>query len=199
MKEETQKRLKPTFDKVIDLFVVTSGADSYEAAIAKLREQCRDKVTSPAPWLHKIARQIYRTDKPDSVKPDNFYEILGLIDTREKATAVFVKLPEEGVPEIEKFFSFLLKVFFPSLRLGSKIFKKLPQRRGGGRPPTMPSEDECRAIYGEVEVLDRKRVLRGIAQRRVADKYGLSLRMVQRICSAQEKKVRNSQFGEIEP
>jgi hypothetical protein len=185
MKKETEERLLPKYEKVIGLFSAMSGADSYEASIRMLQEECRNGSTSPAAWLHKRAREIYPTDQPDSVRPEFFFEILTMIDSREKAMAVFAALPEEEAPKIEEFLDFFLKEFAPSLRSNAKLLaKKLPQRRSGGPHSKMPSREVCRAICDEIQALERKGVQRGIAQRRVADKRGLKLRMVQRIWAA---------------
>lgn len=188
MTEETQKRLRPKFDQMIGLFAAMSGSDSYEDAIAMLRQQFQDKNTSPAPWLHKIARQMNPADQPDSVDPELFYEILSLIDTEEKALAVFNSLPEEGAPQIEDFFSFLLNEFFPSMKSDAhRMAKRLPQRRDGGRPSTVPGDEECQAICNEISKLERDGLKRGDAQRRLAARKGLKLRTIQRIWAARNK------------
>ncbi|HZQ44946.1 MAG TPA: hypothetical protein VFA99_16965 [Acidobacteriaceae bacterium] len=184
MTEEAQRKLQPTYEKVIEHLLAISGADSYEEAIARLRRECQDKNRSPAPWLHKLAREMYQRDEPDSVRPEFFYEILGMIDTREKATAIFAAFPDEDVPKIEHFLSFVLKELLPDWRSNAeRMVGILPYHRGGGRPPTMPSEEECRSICHEVERLKRDGVKTGFAQQRIADRTGLSLRTVQRICA----------------
>jgi hypothetical protein len=193
MKEDTERRLWPKYEKVLGYFRAMSGADSYEQAIKALQAECSDKKASPAPWLHKKAREIYQTDEPDAVQPELFSEILTEIDSLEKARGVFANLPEEKVPQIEAFLDFLLKRFFPQQKSNAKrMGKVLPQRHDGGPTPKMPSEEDCRTIYDEVEEL-AKRVKRGVPQRRLADRKGLSLRMVQRICRAQRESLSGSQ------
>jgi hypothetical protein len=193
MKIETVNRLLPMFDELNECLRTMSGADTYEEGFAILKEEFREEATSPATWLRKKAREVYPVDPPDSVRPDRFLQILAMIDTKEKATAIFAALPEEEAPKVEDALKFILKQFLPSVRFNAKLrTKKLPQRHRGGRKSTMPPEEQCLTIYGAVEELVRKDIKRGKAQRRVADKYGLSLRMVQRICRAQKLKLRDA-------
>jgi hypothetical protein len=182
MKEETRRRLQPTYEKVIEHLVAISGADSYEGAIARLRRECQDKNTSPAPWLHKLVRAMYQTDQPDSVRPEFFYEILGMIDTREKATAIFAAFPDDDAPKIEHFLSSVLKDLLPDWRSNAeRMVDTLPYHRGGGRRTTIPGEEECRSICNEIEKLKKDGVKTGVAEQRIADRTGLNLRTVQRI------------------
>ncbi|WP_353061948.1 hypothetical protein RBB77_11590 [Tunturibacter psychrotolerans] len=182
MELETLKKFEPMLDQVVEYFCRMSGTKSYEEAIAVLREQVRDKSTSPAAWLHRVAREVYPTSEPDSVDPAQYYEILGMIDSREKYSTVFASLPEEAVPEIEIFFKFLLKEFLPAQRLAAQgLTKALPQRRTGGRKSKMPSEATCRKICAEIIELHAKSVLIGDAQRRAVKKWKIPLRSIQKI------------------
>ena len=182
MEPETQKRIQELFGQVVELLCRMSGTKGHEEAIAALRMQFHDKETSPAAWVHGIAKTIYPTKEPDSVNPEKFYEILGLIDTREKSDAVLASLPEDAAPEIERFLKFVLKEFLPSQRLAAqKLVKQLPQRRGGGAPSKMPSPAECRQICAEINKWHGQGVSLGVAQQRAADKWNKSLRMIQRV------------------
>ena len=113
MELETQKRLAGMVDQVVEHLCRVSGTTNYEDAIAVLRTQFRDQNTSPAAWLHGIARRVYPTNEPDSVDPGRFDDILGLIDTKEKSDAVLAGLPQEAAPKIESFLKFLLRNCFP--------------------------------------------------------------------------------------
>jgi hypothetical protein len=179
---ETQERLAGMFDQVVEHLCRVVGTTSYEEAIAVLRTQFQDKNTSPAAWLHGIAPAVYPTNEPDSVDPGRFYEILGLIDTREKSDAVLASLTQDAAPQIESFLRFLLKEFLPAQRLtAQELAKHLPQRRGGGAPSQMPGQAERREICNEISKLHAEGVLLGAAQRRAATKWNKSVRMVQRI------------------
>jgi hypothetical protein len=168
-------------DQVVEHFCRVSGTTTYEEAIAVLRTLFRDKNTSPAAWLHKIALETYPTNEPDSVDPERFYEILGLIDTREKFDSILANLPEEDTPKAEKFLKFLLKQFFPTQRAAAQeLVKALPPRAGGAKS-TMPSEAECRQICDEISELHAKGVPKGTAQKRAAQKWNRSLRTIERI------------------
>lgn len=183
------------FDEVIERFCAICRVDSYEEAIAKLKEQFRDKSTSPAHWIHMIAREAYAIDSPDTVEPEYFFEILELIDTREKMAEAFATVPEA---EADKFLTFVLKKLLPGARSNAaELAKKLPQRHTGGPKSKKPPEEECRAIYNEVENMARK-MKRGVAQLRVAKRKRLSLRMVQRICKVQKERLRNSESDPID-
>ncbi|WP_353071480.1 hypothetical protein [Tunturiibacter gelidiferens] len=190
MELETQKKFKPMLDQVVELFCRMSGTKSYEEAIAVLRPQFLDKSTSPAAWMHRIAREAYSTNERDTVDPTQYYEILGMIDTREKFSTVFASLPEEAVPEIEKFFKFLFKEFLPTHRLAAQeLTKALPQRRTGGRKSKMPSEAICRKICAEIIGLHAKGVSKGDAQQRAAQKWKMSKRMIEKIWADRGKYV----------
>lgn len=198
MTEETLRRLEPKFSRVIDLFCSMSGADSFQAAIAALGEPFRDANTSPAPWLHKVARELisklFPTAEQDSVRPEYFYEILGLIDTEEKFNATLASLPEEASPQIETFLDFLVKDFLPSQRSAAEnLAKRLPRRRAGGRPSTSDDEAECVKICDAIQRLERAGVSRGTAQKQVAAKTGKSLRTVQRIWGKRANDIDNSE------
>jgi hypothetical protein len=105
-----------------------------------------------------------------------------MIDTREKAAALFAALPEDDAPQVEQFLNFLLKDLLPAWRSNAEqLIANLPYRRGGGRPPTMPSEEECLAICSEIEKLKKDEVKTGVAEQRIADRTRLNLRTVQRI------------------
>jgi hypothetical protein len=198
MKEETAKRLWPKYELVLGYFRAMSGEKTYDQAIEAVQAECWNPNSSPAPWLHKKAREIYQTHEQDTVQPDLFPQYLAEMDSLEKARAVFVSLPEEEVSQIEAVLDFLLKTFLPQTKANAKrVGTVLPQRRDGGPKSKMPPEEDCRTIYDEVERLARS-VGRGVAQGRVAKRKKLSLRMVQRICKAQKEKLSSSDSGEIE-
>jgi hypothetical protein len=182
MEAETREKLEAVLEQVVKHFCRMSGTENYEQAIALLSTQFRDKTTSPAAWIHRLAREAYPTADPDSVDPAQFFEILGMIDTRDKFDLVFAALPEEAAPEVERFLKFLLKEFLPARRLAAqKLVKALPQRRTGGRKSKMSSETKCRQICDEIIELHAKGVLIGDAQRRAVKKWKISLRTIQKI------------------
>jgi hypothetical protein len=188
MELETQKRLETVLDQVVEHFCRMSGTKNYEEAITALRTQFRDKNTSPAAWMQRIALEAYPTNEPDSVDPERFYEILGLIDTREKFDVVLASLPEEAAPEAEKFLKFLMKEFLPNQRLtAQELVKALPQRRAGGPKPKVLAEAKCRQICDEIIELHAKGVSIGDAQRRAAQKWNIALRSIQRIWGGRAK------------
>ncbi len=184
MTPETRKELWELLDKVIEVLCLVSGTKSYDGAIAVLRTGFHDKNTSPAPFLHALARKIYPTKEPDSVNPEHFYEILGLIDTKEKMDSVLASLPEEGAPEIREFLEFLLKVYFPSQRAAAQELAKQLPHLPGGAPTKMPGPEVCWQICDEINAKHRQGVQLGIAQRQAAEKWNLKPRMIQRIWAA---------------
>jgi hypothetical protein len=190
MTSETQKRLRPLYDQVVEHFCRVNGSKNYEEAVSALRENVfRNKETSPAAWIHQIARQAYSTNEPDTIPIENFYEVLGLIDTREKSDFVFASLPEDSAPQIERFLRFILKDFLPSQKAAAQeLAKRLPQRRSGGADPKLPNPEERRKIWNWISELNRKGVTWGDAQRRAAAKFALKLRMIQTICTLERPK-----------
>lgn len=193
MTTETQQRLTSLVEKVIGVLCAITRTDSYEEAIAWIRPTFQDKSTSPAPWLHKSAREIvgklFPDVPPDSVNPEFFYEILGLIDTREKMRLLLPHFPEEAAPMAEQFLNYLLKDYFPSVRSrADEMRSSLPQRRAGPKQPwKMPDQQKCREICSAILKLQGDRVKLGVAQRRLAAREGLNIRMVQRIWADRDK------------
>ena len=116
------------------------------------------------------------------MRPSSLFEILGLIDTREKFNAVCASLPEEAAPEIERFLKFFLREFLPSRRFAAQeLAKRLPPRRDGGPKQKMPSQDICSQICDYISKKHADGVLLGTAQAQAAKKWNKSLRMIQRI------------------
>jgi hypothetical protein len=182
MKTEEADRLLAMHDQLWEHLRRAGGVESYEEVIARVCEEVREKETSLAPWLHKMARAMYRGNELDSIQPEDFYAILGLIDNREKARAVLLSLPDEMASEIEQGVTFVLKEVLPTLRTHAQSsIKHLPYRRSGGPKPTMPSDEECLEIYDEILAEYRETGLMGEAERNVALKRKLNVRMVQRI------------------
>jgi hypothetical protein len=188
MRVETADRIQRLADRLWEYFCSISGAANYEASIKTLRENAQ-QYPSFAVWAHRWVRENYPTPQLDTIQPENFPDILGLIDSREKFGAVIIQLPEEAAPEMEKFLEWMLKECLPSLRAGAQsMVKHLPQRRGGGRPTTMPSPAKCRQICKDITKLHGSGVPLGLAQNRISTKEGISIRMVQRIWAARKLK-----------
>jgi hypothetical protein len=178
MDVKTQERLQVLLDKAVNYVCLVAGT-SYEEGIAAIRPYFQDAKTSPAAWLYKFVRWMYPTKEPDSVRPELFYEILGLIDTREKFNAVFASLPEHETPELERVLNIFLKKVLPGIRFVAwQLTKILPQRRGGGRPPKIPSPEDCRKICNEISEAHRPLMT---AQKQAAQRWRLKLRMIQTI------------------
>jgi hypothetical protein len=126
----------------------------------------------------------------ESIQPEQFYAILGLIDSREKAYNILLTLPEEAVTDVERLLGFMLKELLPSIRTQAQAtVDALPYKRSGGpKTSSMPEFSVCREISVTIEMLHSKQgVGKVIAQQQMADKYDLSLRTVQRIWHDREK------------
>jgi hypothetical protein len=179
---ESLQRLLPKLEKVLSALGAVHGTASWEEAIALLREQCRDKSTSPAPWLQKMAHGIDSTIETDPAIAEHFYEILGLIDIKEKAIAVLESLPEDSVPRIDKLLDLFWKEILPGQRVAAKqALKHLPQRRSGGPKLKMPDASDCQKICDEINSLHSQGVLLGAAQKRMAKKWKQKPRMIEEI------------------
>ena len=187
MTPETHKKLQQMVDQIWEYLCGATGSENYEAGIAALRENIR-KTPSLAVLSHEVPRRTYPMIQLDSIRPENFYDILGLIDNKEKAQTVLRELPEDAAPEIEKALRWMLKEWLPSLRSNAQsMAKHLPQRRGGGAPSKMPNEAECREICAKINKLYGEGTPLGKAQQRAAMEKGKSLRMVQRIWAQRGK------------
>jgi len=196
MTEETYKKLKPMLDQLWGYVLKAAGFDGYQAGFSALQEQGQ-RNSSFGNVVQDFAQQVYPEISGNSIDPEKFAAILGLIDTPEKAEAVFRSLPEEQAPELEKFLRWFLKEWLPSQRAyAQSMAKHLPQRRAGGAPSTIPSDEECRDICNEISSLHRKGVSLGLAQRRLARKRALSLRTVQRIWAQRRLNTRKDLRGE---
>lgn len=190
MEPEAQQRLRVLVDRIFAHVCAANGLDSYEELVAAVQDETQDKNTSPAPWLHKTARTLARDGAKDlqemygedSVDPGQFYEILGLINTKEKLLAPLADFPDASVQSLERVLTFVLKRVLPAARVASKLrVKHLPQFRRGGAPSKRPGAEECRQICDEIGALHRKGVLLIPAQRQTALKWNKSPRMIQMI------------------
>ena len=181
MTPETCDRLVGLVAQVWSYLCNMAGEESYEGSIKTLRQNVQAFPSMPF-LLHDIAHELYPTKERDTINPANFVDILGLVDTKEKLRSVLAELPEDAGPQLEKFLLWLLKSWLPSMRANAQwMAKHLPQRRAGGPPKKMPGPAECRRICEEINELHGKGVLLGVAQKRIAMREELSLRMVQRI------------------
>ena len=182
MTAEALDRLRPDLDLLVGYLCQMSGTTSYEDAITALRVGFHDKRTSPAAWLHRVAEGLYPAAQQNSVDPEMFYEILGLISTREQFDAALASLPDESVPQIQKFLIFVLKDYLPSQKVRSQaLARMLPQRRSGGAKPKMPDKATRNAICKKIASLVKAGVPKGDAQRRAVGEFGIKLRMIQTI------------------
>jgi hypothetical protein len=182
MTPENLQRIVARAEKVLKSLGAARGVESYDEGLALLREQFRDKTASPAAYLHKLVPQIYPMTEPDTVRPELFYEILGEIDTREKAIAKLVLLPDSSVPELERFLEFCVKELLPGMRSSAaQVVKYYPYHRGGGRPLKMPGEADCRKICIHIRELLADGVLLGGAQKRIGKRWGKKTRMIDEI------------------
>jgi hypothetical protein len=188
MRAETAEKIQSLVDRVWKYFCSISGVANYDVSIKALRENAR-QYPSFAVWAHQWARENYPMPQLDTIQPENFAEILELIDSREKFGAVTSQLPEEAAPEIKKFLEWMLKECLPSMRADAQsLVKHLPQRRRGGRPIIMPGPAKCRQICKDISKLHESGVALGLAQRRISTREELSLRMIERIWAARKLK-----------
>ncbi len=188
MTPESKKRLLRLVDRIWKHFCDLSGAKNYDASMKALQGHFR-RYPSLSVWAHDIARDSYPMPVPDTVQPENLTEIIGLIDNKKKFAAVLSNMPEDVAPKLEAALQWMLKQWLPSMREDMKLTaKQLPQHRRGGRRTKMPSASECRQICNEISKLHKEGVLLGDAQRRVADRTGKSLRMIQRVWAARKLK-----------
>jgi hypothetical protein len=159
------------------------GAADYESYMAGVREMYRSRSISFVTAMHEEARRIYPTAESDTIPLDRFDDVLALIDTQAKSELVLADLPQEFAPQAEEFLRFVLHILLPDARnIALEVGKRLPIRPGGGRPSVIPPQPECREICKQIRALIEDDGLKTvIAQKRIADKTGLSLRTIQRI------------------
>jgi hypothetical protein len=182
MKAEPVVKLMELFDAVAVDFCKMVGATDYDAAMAIFIPQVRAEGIHFAFWVYGLARKWYPMNEPDSVLPERFVEILGLIDSKTKVKSSLASLPDEAVPQIEAFLSFVRRDLFPTIR--ESMFstgRLLPFRHIGGRPTTRPDDDTCREICKQIDDLRQQGVKLGVAQQRIVERYGFKLRSIQRV------------------
>jgi hypothetical protein len=182
MNEENHATIRGMVDEAFDALCKAEDFQSYEEGIALLREEFRDQATSPGPWLLKRTRKLYPMEEVDSIRPESLYEVFGQIDTKEKLVSITREMSDDDFPVIHKALHWLLREWLPSRRAAAdRARKHLPQYHHGGGKRTMPSDEECRQICNEIFEEYRKTDSIGEAQRTVARRRKLKLRMVQRI------------------
>ena len=186
MKTETCEGLLKLVDQVWEYFGRMSDTTGFDESMKALREGAQ-QYPSLAVLGHQIARECYPMPQPDSVQPERFPDIIGLIDNKQKFLTVLRQMPEESAPELEKVLLWMLKEWLPSIRLGlGAMVKQLPQRHAGGRPNEMPNPEDCRVICEEISKLHKGGLELGVAQKRLADRTGTSKRTIQRIWADRE-------------
>lgn len=143
----------------------------------ELRPALTEFYGSVAPELVKQGAQILREFRISE-------EIMSKLTDPESFADAALKDPNLTSGDIEKLTGVLQEVQNNGTRVFKPIFrqllKRMPRIPGGGRPHAVSSLDEKRAIIEEVHKLLRS-VSPGIAKKRVAMKYGIGRRTVQRI------------------
>jgi hypothetical protein len=180
MTPESLKQIKTLLDRTVADLRKVSGFDTYEDGITALRVATQTGVI-PVGWLRQLAGRVYSKIESNSVRPEDFEELLVIFDTKEKAISHLANLPEELVPAIKAMFRQFRSDILPTIREAMlSTAKQLPYRRSGGRPKTMPNQTQCKQICREIAAL-LPHVGVGVAQRRIAERRGFTLRMIQRI------------------
>jgi hypothetical protein len=182
MNDENQRRIRDLVTEAFGYMVRASGFRNNEEGMAAIREQFRDPATSPAAWIHKQAEAIYPGCAGNTIKPEQFFDILGFIGTEEKLTSLLTSGPDEYFPRIEAFLLWLVKEYLPSMRTQAQTAaKELPQFRRGGPKVQMPDASVRREIYEEIMREYGRTGSMTEAQTHVARKRKLNVRMIQRI------------------
>jgi hypothetical protein len=183
---ETQVRLQKKFDEIMDRLSLAGGV-SYEDAMTSIRPYIRDKNPLLVALLSGAVQDMSPASESGSFSPEYFNENAEKIDTREKMYSLFASLPDEAAQEFEQFLNNVLKKILPSQRLKlQQLAAHLPADPGGA-PSKMPNKSDCRKICDYISKLHKERVLLGDAQRQAAKKWGLKLRMIQRIWAKRGK------------
>ena len=182
MSPEKLAKLRTLFGRVDRDLNRLSGTDTFEAAIKKLRPLVADEGPAFAAWLHHRACREFPTSEPSTVDPNQFDAILRFMQNKEQFLAALVQFPDEAAPEIEKALLFIHRELLPATRDALKsTVKRLPHHPAGGRPRATEDPTKRTHICRDLAELDDKKVLRGVAQRRVAKRHSKSLREIQRI------------------
>ena len=193
MSPERLARLRALFDRIDKGLRRMAGTDSFDGAIKKLRSSFAEEGPAFAPWVHHRARREFPMSQPDTVDVGRFDAILKFMENREQFLAVLPQFPDEAALEIEQALLFIHQQYLPergeTMRATSKLF---PHRPAGGRPVATPDLAERATICKELLELDSRRIRRGIAQKRIAERHSKSVREIQRIwreCAESKNKV----------
>jgi hypothetical protein len=179
MKPETVERLQGLLVELWTRLGQMSGSNGQEAVIDTIRNFVKDPLS--AQFIHMQARKTLPLKELDAIRPEDLYELFALIRSADGQKNLLERLPEELAPKIELQLQEILKKTLPEMRAGLvDIAKRLPHR-SGGRPRTMPDKDGRRKICEEILELIGKGYEIQYAQRRLALKWDLSFRTVERI------------------
>jgi hypothetical protein len=196
MKAANQKRIREMLLEIFGPLSKARGYKNYEDAVNVFREEFRDKGTSPAAWLHKQAKEAYPLCHSNSIQPEQFGDILGMVDNIDTLVSATDAMSDDDFPAIEAALHWMLREFLPSKRAeGASMKKHLPQYRRGPGKRKMPSDAECLKIYNEFlhEYAENGSV--GEAQRNVARKRKLNPWMIQRIRARYKRSSKSESDG----
>ena len=162
--------------------VRANGLTSNQQLFAKIIERVRSGHAF-SEWVLEEARLQSPIKEPDSLQPEMFEQVLGLLVQDEDILIKALKcMPEEAAPTIETALRYIRSEFIPRNRDNARILsKELRGPPAGGRPKSPITDENKAKICREIEKLRSQGVAIGIAQQRMADKYNLKLRTVQEI------------------
>jgi len=181
MSPEPLASLLPSFKFVARDFCRLAGTDTLEAAFKELRRVLEEQGTDFTKWVHQIVTQMHPACEENALDPNNLSPILELLEQPGGCLRLLELIPDERAAEIQEFLRFLHREGLPAIRSSLDPTKKLlPHEPAGGRPPAA-DQVEMQTICKDLAQLEASQVPRGEAQKRLAARHDVSLRVIQRI------------------
>jgi hypothetical protein len=155
---------------------------SYEAIIQFIQPKIQEygnRTLSAA--LMDWANKIYPIEDPSMrLRPEDFGEYLKLVDTKEKAEALLLSMPEPE-PQTAVAMIAACRTLLPTIRQAVLPFMKRLPHPPGGRPKKLTDPSKRQAIRDEIGLLLAQGVALKDAQKRIADREDVGLSTIQKV------------------
>ena len=191
MTAETHRRIQKRIDRFKEILIKVSGSKDWISAVNWLQSvfTTKPEITVPARHLaQSLAPSQHLTVQPNSVDARMLGEILAFISSEQSLRSIASSVPEEDAKKVELALREVTDRILPELRASMlSTAKRMPQRRGGGRPKEEVDDAKAKRICEEITALFEKGVNIGDAQGRIAAKSGFTRRKIRQIWESRNK------------
>lgn len=138
---KTLRSLQHQMDRLRQIITRSADAADFTSAIRSIQAGAT-VMPSLEVFVHDMAEQMMpEATQGNTVQPQLFAQILGLLDTEEKCDSILANMSEPEGRLLNEHLGQLLHGVLPDMRkVGLETLKQLPHRRGGGREKVIDEE-----------------------------------------------------------